>query len=202
MYGTEGVQAMVERSAFLIIVMAASAGGVEALGQILAALSPELAAAVFIVQHIGDRASALPDILGRTCALPVAHALEGQPIQPGHVYIAPPGHHMVLTPDRIHLNRGPREHYTRPAANPLFRSAAEAYGDRVIGVVLTGGDEDGGQGMQAIHHCGGLGIVQDPGDAAVPGMPESALDQDHPSHSVPVAQIGPLLNRLVQGRLV
>ena len=104
---------------------------------------------------------------------------------------------MILERDRICLNRGPKEHFTRPAADPLFRSAAPVYGPRVIGIVLTRGDHDGTEGLHAVTTAGGIGIVQDPAEAKAPEMPENAISGDHPDYCVPAAAIAPLLIRLI-----
>ena len=180
-----------------IIVIAASTGGLKALRTIVTALPSRLPAAVFIVQHIGAHQSSMPELLSRTTALSVGFALDGQRFRHGRIYVAPPDRHLILTPDRIHLTRGPKERGTRPAGDPLFRSAAESCGSRVIGVVLTGGDSDGTDGLRAIKAHGGTSVVQDPDEAEVPQMPDHALRGDDPDYCLTVADIGPLLVRLV-----
>jgi two-component system chemotaxis response regulator CheB len=117
-----------------IVVIAASAGGLGPLRSIIAALPAPCTAAVFVVMHSGPYPSILPDLLGRAGVLPAAFARDGDKIEVGHIYVAPPDHHMVLGFDSIRLNQGPKVHYTRPAADPLFISAAEAHGKRVMGV--------------------------------------------------------------------
>ena len=159
-----------------IVVIAGSAGGIAALSRILGGLPADLAAALFVVQHIGDQPSSLPELLSRAGPLPAAHAQNGELVEHGRVYVAPPGRHMVLQRGRVRLNRAAKEHHTRPAADPLFRSAAAAYGPRVIALVLSGGDGDGAQGMLAVTQHGGIGIVQAPDDADAPSMPD-ACDQ-------------------------
>ena len=181
-----------------IVVIAGSAGGIAALSRILGGLPADLAAALFVVQHIGDQPSSLPELLSRAGPLPAAHAQNGEFVEHGRVYVAPPGRHMVLQRGRVRLNRAAKEHHTRPAADPLFRSAA-AYGPRVIALVLSGGDGDGAQGMLAVTQHGGIGIVQAPDDADVPSMPEHAIKEDHPSYSVAAAAIAPLLIDLING---
>ena len=115
-----------------------------------------------VVMHSGPYPSILPDLLGRAGVLPAAFARDGDKIEVGHIYVAPPDHHMVLGFDSIRLNQGPKVHYTRPAADPLFISAAEAHGKRVMGVVLSGGNSDGAAGLRAIAEHGGTALVQDP----------------------------------------
>jgi two-component system, chemotaxis family, protein-glutamate methylesterase/glutaminase len=169
-----------------IIVMGASAGGVEALRTIVSLLPSNLPAAVFIVLHIHRSITNLPEILQRAGPLSVSQADDGMPIDPGRIYVAPPDHHLIVQPGHMHLSKGPRENRSRPAANPLFRSAALAYGPRVIGVVLTGLLDDGTAGLWEIKRRGGLAVVQDPQDAAFPQMPQSTLA------SVPVDYIANL----------
>jgi len=130
-----------------IVVIAASAGGLGPLRSIIAALPAPCTTAVFVVMHSGPYPSILPDLLGRAGVLPAAFARDGDKIEVGHIYVAPPDHHMVLGFDSIRLNQGPKVHYTRPAADPLFISAAEAHGKRVMGVVLSGGNGDGAAGL-------------------------------------------------------
>ena len=181
-----------------IVVIGASTGGIKALRTILSTLPADLLATVFIVLHIGNSPRALHDTLSKCCSMQFRHARDGQAFTKGQVYVAPADHHMILTRGQIRLNREPKEHFTRPAANPLFRSAATVYGARVIGVVLTGGDSDGAEGMRAITEHGGIGIVQDPAEAAVADMPEHALEGGAPQYCLPEHAIGPLLIRLIQ----
>ncbi len=185
-----------------IIVVGASAGGVEALSRLVEELPPDLAAAVFVVLHISPSGTSfLPNILARRGRMPVAHAEDGEPIQNGRIYVAPPDHHLLVSPKVVRVGRGPREHGNRPAADTLFRSAAASYGPRVVGVVLSGTLDDGTAGLVAIKARGGMAIIQDPEDAIYPGMPLSALAQDHPDLVLPVAEIGRALVRLSSGTL-
>ena len=159
-----------------IILVGASAGGLEALRTLLGNLPGNIAASIFVVLHIGARPSVLPQVLGAASPLPVAHAVDGAPIRMGHVHIAPPDLHLLVEQGnggqgRIRLSRGPRENLTRPAVDPLFRSAAEAFGPRVIGVILSGALSDGTAGLIGIKKHGGIAIVQDPDEAQYPGMP-------------------------------
>ncbi len=182
-----------------IVVIGASAGGVESLRSLVRGLSPDLPAAVFVVMHVQPYAvSRLPEILARSCPLPVDHARDGDRIVPGRIYVAPPDRHLLLRPGRVELTRGPRENHTRPAVDPLFRSAARAYGRRVAGVVLSGALYDGAAGVLAVKTRGGAAVVQDPTEAAVDGMPRSALRLVEVDHVLPVAEIAPLLVRLAR----
>ena len=140
-----------------IVVIGASRGGVEALKGIVAALPPSLQSALLIVLHISPtHASLLPDVLSRAGPLPAEHGRNGTRIERGRIYVAPPDHHMTVGPiGFIRLDQGPKENHTRPAADPLFRSAASVYGPRVIGIILTGGGSDGTQGLIAIEQAGG-----------------------------------------------
>ena len=180
-----------------IVVVGASAGGVEALADLAASLPDDLQAAVFVVLHLpATGTSALPEILRRRGPLPAAHVKDGEPIRPGNIYVAPPDHHVLLRTGQVHLSRGPRENGHRPAIDPLFRSAAREYADRVIGVVLSGALDDGTAGLLAIKSRGGMAVVQDPADALYPGMPGNALEHVQADHVVAAASVGKLLARL------
>ena len=182
-----------------IVVIGASAGGVEALMQVVRGFPADFPAAVFVVLHLSPTAtSRLADILTRSGPLEAINATDGSPIEPGCSVIAPPDFHLVIRPGRVELSRGPRENHTRPAVDPLFRSAARAYGNRVIGVVLSGALYDGTAGLLAIQARGGATIVQDPADAAVESMPRTALRLVDADHVLPAAEIGPVLDRLVR----
>lgn len=149
-----------------------------------------------MVLHIPrETESRMPRILDRAGPLPAAHPEDGEPVRPGRIYVAPPDHHLMLERDRVRLSRGPRENHHRPAVDPLFRSAAAAYGPRVIGVVLTGALDDGTAGLKAISRLGGLAVVQEPDEALFPSMPQSALAHVEAAHRLPLAEIGGLLAR-------
>jgi two-component system, chemotaxis family, protein-glutamate methylesterase/glutaminase len=181
-----------------IVVVGASAGGVEALADLAASLPPDLPAAVFVVLHLpATGTSALPEILSRHGPLPAAHVEDGEPIQTGRVYVAPPDHHVLLRTGHVHLARGPRENGHRPAIDPLFRSAAHEYGSRVIGVILSGALDDGTAGLLGIKSRGGVAVVQSPEDALYPGMPGSALEHVQVDHVAAAASMGKLLAELV-----
>jgi two-component system chemotaxis response regulator CheB len=177
------------------IVIGASSGGVEVLRRLVADLPADLPSAVFIVMHMGIR-SHLAEILNGASALPVRAAESGAAIMPGTVYVARPGKHLLLHDDHILLRQGPRENMARPAIDPLFRTAAVSRAGRVIGVVLSGALNDGTAGLRAIKRCGGLAVVQDPADATVAVMPESALKHVAVDHVARADQLGSLLARL------
>ncbi len=182
-----------------IIVIGASAGGVEVLSQVVRDLPVGLPAALFVVCHFPtDSHSVLPEILSRSGPLLAVHAHDGDPIYPGHIYVAPPDYHLLLQNGTVQLKYGPRENGHRPAIDPLFRSAARAYGSRVIGVVLTGALYDGVAGLMTIRSAGGLAVVQDPKDAFVATLPLSAAKVAGADYMVPAAALAPLLKDLVQ----
>lgn len=177
-----------------IIVMGGSAGGVEGMAQIVAGLPADLPAAVFVVVHFPPYStSVLPRILARAGALPAVHPSDGDPIEHGTIYVAPPDHHLLLEDGRIRLTRGPRENGHRPAVDTLFRSAARAYGRRVAAVVISGNLDDGTAGLGAVRVRGGAAVVQDPEDALHPGMPGSALAVVGADHVVPLDRISATL---------
>lgn len=180
-----------------IIVIGASAGGVAALRTLVSQLPPDLPAAVLIVLHVGAFPSLLPALLASSGPLPAEHAQDGQRLSPGRIYVAPPDNHLLVEEDMVRLLRSAKEHHSRPAIDPLFRSAALAHGARVVGVVLTGHLDDGTAGLQAIKACGGIAIVQHPADAQEPSMPLSAMRHVAVDHCLPVDQIGPVLTGLV-----
>ena len=179
-----------------IIAIGASAGGLTALKRLFGAMPMGCAPTVFVVLHITPNTrSILPQLLERIGWLPAFHPVDGEPIRPGHIHVAPPDHHLLLHRDRVLIRRGPRENRTRPAVDPLFRSAGVAFGSRVVGVVLSGTLDDGTSGLWAIRRCGGLGIVQDPDDAEWPGMPQSAIDRGEADHVLPLDQMPALLSQ-------
>ncbi|MDB5885148.1 MAG: CheB methylesterase [Polaromonas sp.] len=179
-----------------IIVMGASAGGVNAILELASVLPRDFPAPVLFVQHIGAHPSELWKLVSARGPNKAVTAADGDLPRPGMIHIAPPDHHMLLEENVIRLSRGPKEHHARPAIDPLFRSAALQYGPRVIGVVLTGMLDDGSAGLRAIKRCGGTAVVQDPADAFAPSMPQSALACVAADHVVPLAALGPLLYEL------
>jgi len=182
-----------------VVVVGASAGGVEALRRLIGALEPEFDAVMFVVLHLPTNAhSALPDILARAGPVPVQHAIDGLAPTPGHIYVAPPDVHLMVRPGRMQLVRGPTENGHRPAIDPLFRSAAESYGSQVVGVVLSGVLDDGTHGLLAVAGRGGLAVAQSPDDALYPSMPQSAIDNVAVDVVAPAAELGAAMTQLVR----
>jgi two-component system, chemotaxis family, protein-glutamate methylesterase/glutaminase len=180
-----------------IIVIGTSAGGVEALRVLVSRLPKNFPGSVFVVMHTApDSPGVLGQILDRWCPLPTANARNCEPILPGRVYVAPPDNHLLLEPGFTRVTHGPKENRFRPAVDPLFRSAAMTYGPRVVGVVLTGGLDDGTSGLWAIKRLGGTAVVQDPKEAFISSMPLSALSRVEVDYTLPVAEIAPLLVKL------
>ena len=181
-----------------VIVIGTSAGGLEALFRIVPHLAKDLAAPVLVVQHIGAHRSLLPELLSSRGSLPAVFAQTRMVPQAGKIYVAPPDHHLLLEDGAMRLFRGPKEHFARPAIDPLFRSAALHSGSRAIGVILTGMLDDGSAGLHAIKACGGTTIVQDPAEAIAPSMPQSAISNVQVDHVVGLDAMANLLNRLAQ----
>ncbi len=180
-----------------IICIGASAGGVPALVQLVSALPPDLPASIFIALHVSPYGpSYMPGILSRAGPLPATNPHDGQPIEKGQIYIAPPDRHLFIVDSRVQVVRGPRENGYRPAIDALFRTAALNYGPRVVGVVLTGTLDDGTIGLGHIHRRGGLTMVQEPTEALYPDMPLSAIEHVPVDYVLPIAQIAPALVRL------
>jgi two-component system chemotaxis response regulator CheB len=183
---------------FDIVVIGASAGGVGSLQRVVEHIPQDFPAAILVALHLPDGIrSMLPQILQRAGNLPAHHPHDGDPIRPGQIYVAPAGFHLTVSRARMAVTRGAREHGHRPAIDPLFRSAAMAYGRRAIGVVLSGSLDDGTVGLREIKRAGGLAIVQDPSDTEWPSMPLSALQHVRVDHTVPASQIGTLLQQVV-----
>jgi two-component system, chemotaxis family, protein-glutamate methylesterase/glutaminase len=182
-----------------IIVIGASAGGLEALRTLVAALPPNLPAALFVVLHVSkDSPGLLPQILNNTGPLPALHAEDGLPIRSGHIYVAPADHHLLLEAGWMRLTHGPKENRFRPAIDPLFRSAAYVFGPQVIGIVLSGMLDDGTAGLWSIKDRGGIAIVQEPHEALYPSMPQSALRYVAVDHRLHMGEIATVLERLVR----
>ncbi len=181
-----------------IVVIGASAGGVMALQTVLSGLPKDLPASVFVTIHTASTAGTfLDEVLGKDCPLPVRLALDKEKIIPGRVYIAPPNLHLTIKRGYIKNRFMAKENGSRPAIDPMFRSAAHSYSRRVIGVLLTGNLDDGTAGLGVIQDEGGIIIVQDPNDAVYPDMPISAIQSLKPDHVVPLGRIAPLLTALV-----
>lgn len=181
-----------------VVVVGASAGGIEATTQLVRGLPADLPAAVLVAVHLSsDAPSALPRILARAGELPALHPADGEAMRAGVIYVAPPDHHLLVDGRRVRVVRGPRENGHRPAIDPLFRSAARHYGPRAVAVVLSGVLDDGSAGMRAVKQAGGVGVVQDFEDALYDAMPRNAMAAAPVDHVVPAAEAGPLVAKLV-----
>lgn len=181
-----------------IVVIGGSAGSGAVLKTLMQRLPADLPASLFVTTHIPAHSPGfLAEILSSRSALPVMQAVDGQPVERGHVYLAAPDRHLLLIDGIIRLGFGPRENMVRPAIDPLFRSAALSFGPRVIGVILTGMLNDGAAGLHAVKACGGLAVVQNPVDAHADQMPLAALQTTEVDHVVAAAGLGDLLVELV-----
>jgi two-component system chemotaxis response regulator CheB len=173
------------------VAVGASAGGVEVLSMLLSALPSSCRAAFFIVMHIPrERPSLLPEVFGSRCALPVREAEDKEPVQPGTVYFAPPDYHLLV--DRgpaFALSSDEPVHFSRPSIDVLFDSAADIYGERLLGLILTGANQDGAEGLAAIGRAGGRTVVQEPSGAAVPFLPVAALQQGPVDYVLSLTQL-------------
>jgi two-component system chemotaxis response regulator CheB len=178
-------------------VIGGSAGALDALLSLVGALPADFSGAIFIVSHVGANRSQLPELLTNAGRLTAIHAQDGMAIRPGCICVAPPDRHMLVERDRVRLTRGPREHFTRPAIDPTFCSAARAYGASVIGIVLSGTGSDGTAGLEEIRERGGVTIVQAPSDAMFPEMPQTAASTVRVEHVVTSSELGALLIRLL-----
>jgi two-component system chemotaxis response regulator CheB len=182
-----------------IVVVGASAGGVETLRDLVRQLPSDLPAAVFVVLHVpAEGTSVLPGILSRAGPLPATRAVDGQPLAHGTITVAPPNHHLLLDADGVRVVRGPRENGHRPAIDPLFRTAARVFRDRVAGVILSGSLDDGTAGLRTVKICGGTTIVQDPDEAYYPSMPRNAIAGVGPDEVLPIAAIASRLAELAR----
>jgi two-component system chemotaxis response regulator CheB len=190
--------AMPPSGAIDLIVIGASAGGVEALIVLLRALPPTLQAAVLIVLHLPrDRRSVLADVFQPHCAVPVREAQDKEPVEPGTVYIAPADYHLLVDEARsLALSVDELVHFSRPSVDVLFEAAADVYGERTLAVLLTGGSDDGAAGLAAVRRAGGWTIVQDPRTARVPMMVEAALALGPVDFVLPLEGIADALGRL------
>jgi two-component system chemotaxis response regulator CheB len=181
-----------------IVVIGASAGGLSALRELVGSLPRDFPASIFVVMHVPAHSpSRLPELLTAAGALEAVHAVDGEKIERGRIYVAPPDRHMLLERHRVMVKNGPMENRFRPSIDSLFRSAAYVFGPRVIGVVLSGALNDGTSGLWTVKRHGGAAIVQDPKEAQFESMPMSALEHVHVDHSAPVAEMGALLVSLI-----
>lgn len=183
------------------VAIGASAGGIDALSQLLPALPAAARAAIFIVIHLPrDKPSVLAAILSRKCALPVREAEDKEPVLPGTVYVAPTNYHLLIDDGpQIALSADEPVHHSRPSIDVLFESAADIYGERLLGVILTGANEDGARGLAAIKDAGGLTLVQSPDTAFAPLMVMAALALRPVDGVFPLAQIAATLSTLDTG---
>jgi two-component system, chemotaxis family, protein-glutamate methylesterase/glutaminase len=187
-----------------VVVVGGSAGSLGPLRRLAAALPPGLPGAVAVTIHISEHArSRLPWILERQGPLPAAHAQMGEPLRPGHIYVAPPGCHLLMPAGVVELSNGPRMNRTRPAVDAMFASAARWFGDRVVAVVLSGLLDDGAVGAALVEQADGLVVVQDPGEAAQPSMPRAALAAARTAIPLPGAELGKVISGMLgEGGLV
>jgi two-component system, chemotaxis family, protein-glutamate methylesterase/glutaminase len=181
-----------------LVAIGASAGGVEALKELVADLPAELPASVLVVMHVlATGRSMLPKILERAGPLPASSARHGDQLTRGHIYVAPPDHHLLVFPGRVHLSHGPRENGHRPALDPLFRSVARGYGPRAIGIILSGTLDDGAAGLGMIRSRGGATLAQDPDEALYPGMPRSAIESGAVERVAKISEMAELVCELI-----
>lgn len=180
------------------IVIGASAGGVEAVGQLLAAVSPDFIPAMLVVLHLPPEGpNALASVLSRRCALPVKEAEDKENIMPGTVYVSPADYHLLVEPDfSLSLSRDEARHYSRPSIDMLFESAALAYRKKLLAILLTGANADGTEGMKQVQECGGRCWVQDPAEALSSAMPEAALQLITPERVLPLQDMAAALKQI------
>jgi len=186
------------------IAIGASAGGIEAIGTLLQALPSPFVPAILVVLHVPpDKPSAVSQLFGAKCRLPVREALDKEPIDAGTVYIAPPDYHMLVEPERLlSLSKDAPVAFSRPSIDVTFQSAAHAYQDRLLGIVLTGANSDGASGLATIRREGGRAWVQRPDDALASAMPTAAIEQAGADLVLSVADMAQRLAHLRSGRLV
>jgi two-component system chemotaxis response regulator CheB len=184
-----------------IVAIGVSADGIGAIRRILGALPAGLDSPIVIVMHRGpQQVSRLAQVIARHCALPVKEAAPMDALTPGHVYLAPPGAHLVVDDGQLDLDRSGKVSFARPSIDVLFASVAKMYGERAVGVILSGAGADGARGLQAIRAAGGVTIVQDPAEARFSRLPEAALAADGIDFTVPLAEIAPTILAVVSRR--
>ncbi len=187
-----------------VVVIGTSAGGLTALKKLTSQLLNDFPLPVLVVQHISADATGniLLDELNKLNTVKCQHAKSGNSLKPGHLYLAPSGHHLMIGAEmKMLVTKGAQENRYRPAIDPLFQSAAVAFGTGVIGILLTGYLDDGTAGMKAIKRCGGICIVQDPQEAEYPAMPKNALNNVKVDHCLPISEMGALLYKLIPQKL-
>ena len=184
-----------------IIVIGGSAGALEPLKCIVSVLPRDFPATLFVVLHVSAEAPTfIPQILTKMTGLEVKHPADGEKIEKGVIYVAKPDFHMLVEGNKVPMSRGPRENRHRPAIDPLFRTAARAYGPRVIGLILSGSLDDGATGLTAVKFRGGVTIVQDPEDALVGQMPQRAMEHSRPDYVLPADEIGRTIVKLITSK--
>jgi two-component system chemotaxis response regulator CheB len=181
-----------------VVVIGGSAGSLEPLRELTAALPADLPGSVLVTMHVGEHArSKLPWLLSRAGPLPATHAEQGERLQPGRIYVAPPGCHLLLPAGIVELSNGPKVNRTRPAVDVMFGSAARWFGDRVVAVVLSGLLDDGAVGAALVAQAGGLAVAQDPEEAAHPSMPRAALAAAPGAIAVPSERLGEVVSGML-----
>lgn len=181
-----------------IIAIGGSLGAVDAVKQLCRDLPGDLAASIFIVIHVGAKGKdLLAGIFDANSSISISTAVDGEVLRPGHAYVAPADHHLLVIGNVVRLGRGPRENMARPAVDPLFRSVAISFGSRAIAVVLTGMLNDGTSGLADVKRCGGTTVVQNPADAVAPDMPRGALRGSDVDYRAPLSEMATLLIKLV-----
>jgi two-component system chemotaxis response regulator CheB len=190
-----------ERRVRDVVVVAASAGGFASIRALAAAFPSELPAGITVVLHRGvhDDPTRLLTILKQRARLRVVEPDEGEVFRHGSLYVAPMDRHLVFLQSRFHRSKWPQEHHTRPAADPLFRSAAHDFGPRVLALVLSGYDADGAMGAKAVSDAGGITLVQTPAEADVPSMPQSTIAIDHVAAALPLERLLEAIPVLARG---
>ncbi|MEL1243984.1 chemotaxis protein CheB [Flavobacterium sp. DGU11] len=194
----------IEYASNQVIVIGTSAGGMSALNKLLSQLQPDFPVPILVVQHISADAAgnALINSLNKATSLNCIHAINGAGLSPGHVYLAPSDHHMMIDLNqKLLITKGAHENRSRPAINPLFRSAGVAFGSGVLGILLTGYLDDGTDGLKVIRECGGICVVQDPEDADYPDMPKNAINQVPVDYVVPINEMGGLIYQLISRKI-
>lgn len=190
----------VNKKATVVVVIGVSAGSLAALKSLAAQLPADFPAPILVVHHMAATGS--PQVVAaamvRAGKLPCRPAIDGEPVEPGRIYLAHPDNHLMVSSGKIAITKGAHENRARPAIDPLFRSAAVNYGNGAIGVILTGYLDDGTAGMSVIHRCGGTCVVQDPADAAYPDMPQNVLNNQTVDYCVPLSEMGALLLKLAK----
>lgn len=187
-----------------VVVIGTSAGGLSALKELIIQLNKKFPLPILLVKHISADAtgSVILDVLNKQSKIVCQYAKNGEKLKAGHLYMAPSNHHLMIDGDqKILITKGAQENRSRPAIDPLFRSAAVAFGNGVIGILLTGYLDDGTSGMKVIKRCGGICIVQDPKDADYPDMPKNALNNVEVDYCLPISEMGALLYQLIPQNL-